>query len=130
MQQLTSLVPKKMLHLVELFLPTTINDIFVTNLQGWDDVSFLGSTQIPTPNLDALAADGIILHNYYVQPQCTPSRSALMTGLYPIHTGTQHYVIMPAEPWGLPLEHKIMPQYLKDLDYETHIVGKVSGILH
>ncbi|XP_077533055.1 arylsulfatase I-like [Haemaphysalis longicornis] len=47
-----------------------------------------------------------------------------MTGLYPIHTGTQHYVIMPAEPWGLPLEHKIMPQYLKDLGYETHIVGK------
>ncbi|CAN7943620.1 unnamed protein product [Ixodes hexagonus] len=54
---------------------------------GWDDVSFHGSSQIPTPNLDALAADGITLHNYYVQPMCTPSRAALMTGLYPIRTG-------------------------------------------
>ncbi|XP_077533190.1 arylsulfatase B-like isoform X2 [Haemaphysalis longicornis] len=91
---------------------------------GWDDVSFHGSKQIPTPNLDALAADGVILNNYYTQQQCTPSRSALMTGLYPIRTGTQHSVITPAEPWGLPLEHKLLSQYLKDLGYETHIVGK------
>ncbi|XP_077533183.1 arylsulfatase B-like [Haemaphysalis longicornis] len=91
---------------------------------GWDDVSFHGSTQIPTPNLDALAADGIILHNFYVQHECTPSRSALLTGLYPIHTGTQHFVIMPAEPRGLSLENKLLSEYLKDLGYETHLVGK------
>ncbi|KAL1421918.1 hypothetical protein MTO96_022627 [Rhipicephalus appendiculatus] len=69
-------------------------------MQGWDDVSFHGSSQIPTPNLDALAADGVILNNYYAQPACTPSRAALMTGLYPIRTGLQGLALDVADPWG------------------------------
>ncbi|KAM7299826.1 arylsulfatase B [Ixodes scapularis] len=104
-------------------LPPNIIFMLVDGL-GWDDVSFHGSPQIPTPNMDALAADGIILNNYYVQPVCTQSRAALMTGMYPIHTGLQHGVLLAAEPNGLPLEFKIMPEYFKDLGYETHLIGK------
>lgn len=91
---------------------------------GWDDVSFHGSKQIPTPNLDGLANSGIILNNYYVQHICTPTRSAIMTGRYPIHTGMQHSVILAAQPYGLGLNETILPQYLKRLGYATHAVGK------
>ena len=53
---------------------------------GWSDVGFHGA-KIKTPNMDKLASEGVILDNYYVQPVCTPTRAALLTGRYPIHTG-------------------------------------------
>ncbi|XP_068685136.1 arylsulfatase B-like isoform X2 [Montipora foliosa] len=96
---------------------TVIDDL------GWSDVGFQGSV-IRTPNINRLAAEGVILENYYVQPLCTPTRSTLMTGRYPIHTGLQHFVIEPPEPYGMPLNFKTLAQTLKEAGYTTHIVGK------
>lgn len=47
-----------------------------------------------------------------------------MTGKYPIHTGMQHTVLFGAEPRGLPLTEKILPEFLKDLGYTNRLVGK------
>ncbi|KAF6210958.1 hypothetical protein GE061_014071 [Apolygus lucorum] len=91
---------------------------------GWNDVGFHGSNQIPTPNIDALAYGGVLMQNYYVQPVCTPSRSSLMTGKYPSHTGMQHAVLYGAEPRGLPLTEKLLPEHLNNMGYTSRMVGK------
>ncbi len=59
---------------------------------GWKDVGFHGS-DIKTPNIDKLAAEGARLEQFYVQPMCTPTRAALMTGRYPFRYGLQTLVI-------------------------------------
>ena len=60
--------------------------LIVVDDLGWADVGF-HNPQIKTPNIDQLASEGVILDNYYVQPVCTPTRAALLSGMYPIHTG-------------------------------------------
>lgn len=90
---------------------------------GFHDIGYHQS-EIRTPNLDRLAAQGVKLENYYVQPICTPTRSQLMSGRYQIHTGLQHSIIRSRQPNCLPLNSPTLADKMKESGYSTHMVGK------
>ncbi len=91
---------------------------------GWKDVGFNGATDIRTPNLDRLCAEGAHLTDFYVQPMCTPTRACLMTGRYPFRYGLQTAVIPSVAAYGLDLSEVLLPQCLKEAGYATAIIGK------
>lgn len=102
----------------------TPNIVFiVADDLGWGDVGWHGS-EIKTPNLDKLANAGAKLEAFYVQPVCTPTRAAFMTGRYPIRHGLQTGVVRPWAQYGLPLKEQTLAQGLKTAGYATAIVGK------
>lgn len=90
---------------------------------GWGDVGYHGS-RIHTPNIDNLAKNGTRLNQFYVQPVCSPTRGALMTGRYPMRLGLQCGVVRPWAEHGLPLGERTLPSALKEVGYETAVVGK------
>ncbi len=90
---------------------------------GFADVGFQGS-EIRTPNIDALARDGMRLRQFYTQPLCTPTRAALMTGRYPLRYGLQTGVIPSGSGYGLATDEYLLPQALGEAGYRTALVGK------
>ncbi len=100
------------------------NIVFIlSDDHGWADVGW-HSTEIKTPHLDRLAAAGAKLEQFYVQPVCSPTRAAFLTGRYPMRHGLQVGVVRPWAQYGLPLEERTLPQMLKAAGYSTAITGK------
>ncbi|PSU33531.1 sulfatase-like hydrolase/transferase [Photobacterium lutimaris] len=96
--------------------------MMVDNL-GFGELQSYGSVRgVPTPNLDQLAKEGIRLTNFNVEPQCTPTRSAFMTGRRPLRTATTEVV------WGMDYGmvnwEVTMANKFKELGYNTAIYGK------
>src|SRR5262245_38951696 len=91
---------------------------------GREDCGFMGGKAIKTPHIDQLAAAGATLDAFYVQPVCSPTRAALMTGRYPMRHGLQVGVVRPWAQYGLPLGARTLAQALKDAGYATAVVGK------
>lgn len=96
---------------------------FLVDDMGYADAGFNGGKDIRTPHMDALAKRGAVLKDFYVQPVCSPTRAALMTGRYPTHTG-MYNIVGPTKKFGLPLAERLLPQALKEAGYTTAICGK------
>jgi len=94
---------------------------------GYGDLGSYGGGIIrgaPTPNIDQLAAEGIRFTNFNVEAECTPSRSALMTGRYAVRSGTTRAVPIQGLPQGLASWEITIAEILKEKDYNTAIYGK------
>ena len=93
---------------------------------AWGEVGCYGGGVLrgaPTPRIDGLAADGLRLLNFNVEAQCTPSRSALLTGRHPLRSGTQT-VPITGGPDGLTRWEVTIAQALSDAGYATGMWGK------
>ena len=97
--------------------------IFYSDDQGWGETGCYGNNEIPTPNIDALAANGIrFTQGYVAATYCSPSRAGLLTGKYPTRFGHEFNAV--ANKSGLRLDQVTLANRLKDLGYATCCVGK------
>lgn len=92
---------------------------------GYGDLGCYGSDAIRTPHLDALADDGVRFTDWYSNsPVCSPSRAALLTGLYPAKAGVSHILGGRRGTGGLKPEAKTLAERLKEAGYRTALYGK------
>ena len=88
--------------------------IIFTDDQGYGDLDSFGSETIDSPRLDQLAMEGTRFTSFYAQVVCGPSRSALLTGRYPIRS----------HGWSMPASEITLAEQLKTVGYATGAVGK------
>jgi arylsulfatase A-like enzyme len=95
--------------------------LVVADDMGWADIGY-HNPKLRTPVLDELARTGVELDCHYVQPQCTPTRVALMTGRYPSRFGP--HCTQASNDQAYPIGTLTMASMLKSLGYETALMGK------
>src|SRR6476646_2988553 len=112
--------------------------IFYADDLGWGETSCFGCKDIPTPNIDALAKNGVrFTQGYVAATVCSPSRAGLMTGRYPTRFGHEFNGgggeggagkaakgSKGEDAFGLPLTETLFPQRMKALGYATCCIGK------
>jgi len=107
-------------------VPPNILLIF-TDDQGYHDVSYYGTKDIQTPNIDQIAASGMRFDNFYANcPVCSPTRAALLTGTYQDYVGVPGVIRTNAlNSWGyLDPTATLLPEKLKMAGYHTALIGK------
>lgn len=88
---------------------------------GWNDVSW-HNPDIKSPYINKLAKGGVKLEQYAVYMTCSPTRTSLMTGRIPYHTGVHKPINV--KPQAVNMKHKMIPEVLSTVGYESHLVGK------
>lgn len=97
--------------------------LIVADDLGYDFLGCYGDNMAKTPHLDKLAQQGILFKNFYSNsPICSPSRAALLTGLYQQKTGVDK--VIKKETKGMPSRVITLAERLQQLNYETGIFGK------
>jgi arylsulfatase len=109
--------------------------VILVDDMGFSDVGCYGG-EIPTPNIDALAAGGLRFTQFYNTPRCSPSRAALLTGTYPHQAGLGHlenFVVPGSRGLHGKLEDRVvtLAEVLRPAGYHTGVAGKWHlGISH
>lgn len=88
--------------------------IIFTDDQGYADLACYGNEKNKTPRLDQLAEEGTRFTSFYSQTVCGPSRSALLTGRYPIRS----------KGWGMPASEITFAELMRESGYQTACIGK------
>lgn len=96
--------------------------LLVADDLGWRDVGF-HQGEVETPHLDGLAAGGVVLDRFYVQPICSPTRASVMTGKSSARLGL-YRPLSKLDQKGIPMEEEILPAFFSAAGYQTFMVGK------
>lgn len=99
--------------------------VFLTDDQGYGDLSCMGAPDFRTPHLDRVAASGVRFTDWYSNsPVCSPSRASLLTGRYPGNAGVRAILAGHRTASGLPAQVPTLATALRALGYRTALFGK------
>lgn len=94
--------------------------LIMSDDQGWGDAGYQGHPHLKTPNLDSMAANGLVFNRFYAAaPVCSPTRGSVITGRHPFRYGIYY-----ANVGHIPAEEITLPEILQEYGYSTGHFGK------